>query len=402
MNSSTEKIYYENQYIKEFEAEIIEIRETEGKVYVVLDKTAFFPGGGGQRCDEGYIDGIKVIRVIEEDVILHEVEKDIQKLGKVKCRIDWDVRLDGMQQHLGQHVLSGCFFSLFNINTCGIHLGESISTVDLIGEVSKEQILEAEKEANKVIAKNLKVNFVITDRQKAKKMGLRRELQSSDKTIRVVEIENLDINACCGVHPSQTLELQMIKIKGFEKHKGNTRIYFLAGKRAVNDYLERDNVLENICNMLSSNDKEVINSLNNLENELKQLRDENNKIRAEIGAYEIKALEDKSEKINNKNVICNIYNAENMKYLTKIANTLTQKESVIVLFASKEKDRCNLLFSASKDIKNIKINDLLKDALTLIDGKGGGSPYFAQGSGKNVLNLQNAIEYVKRRIEEIN
>lgn len=402
MNSSTEKIYYENQYIKEFEAEIIEIRETENKVYVVLDKTAFFPGGGGQSCDEGYIDGIKVIKVIEEDVILHEVEKDIQKLGKVKCRIDWDVRLDGMQQHLGQHVLSGCFFSLFNINTCGIHLGESISTVDLIGEVSKEQILEAEKEANKVIAKNLKVNFVITDRQKAKKMGLRRELQSSDKTIRVVEIENLDINACCGVHPSQTLELQMIKIKGFEKHKGNTRIYFLAGKRAVNDYLERDSVLENICNMLSSNDKEVINSLKNLENELKQLRDENNKIRAEIGAYEIKALEDKSEKINNKNVICNIYNVENMKYLTKIANTLTQKESVIVLFASKEKDRCNLLFSASKDIKNIKINALLKDALTLIDGKGGGSPYFAQGSGKNVLNLQNAIEYVKRRIEEMN
>ena len=402
MNSSTEKIYYENQYIKEFEAEIIEIRETENKVYVVLDKTAFFPGGGGQSCDEGYIDGIKVIKVIEEDVILHEVEKDIQKLGKVKCRIDWDVRLDGMQQHLGQHVLSGCFFSLFNINTCGIHLGESISTVDLIGEVSKEQILEAEKEANKVIAKNLKVNFVITDRQKAKKMGLRRELQSSDKTIRVVEIENLDINACCGVHPSQTLELQMIKIKGFEKHKGNTRIYFLAGKRAINDYLERDSVLENICNMLSSNDKEVINSLKNLENELKQLRDENNKIRAEIGAYEIKALEDKSEKINNKNVICNIYNAENMKYLTKIANTLTQKESVIVLFASKEKDRCNLLFSASKDIKNIKINALLKDALTLIDGKGGGSPYFAQGSGKNVLNLQNAIEYVKRRIEEMN
>ena len=402
MNSSTEKIYYENQYIKEFEAEIIEIRETENKVYVVLDKTAFFPGGGGQSCDEGYIDGIKVIKVIEEDVILHEVEKDIQKLGKVKCRIDWDVRLDGMQQHLGQHVLSGCFFSLFNINTCGIHLGESISTVDLIGEVSKEQILEAEKEANKVIAKNLKVNFVITDRQKAKKMGLRRELQSSDKTIRVVEIENLDINACCGVHPSQTLELQMIKIKGFEKHKGNTRIYFLAGKRAINDYLERDSVLENICNMLSSNDKEVINSLKNLENELKQLRDENNKIRAEIGAYEIKALEDKGEKINNKNVICNIYNAENMKYLTKIANTLTQKESVIVLFASKEKDRCNLLFSASKDIKNIKINALLKDALTLIDGKGGGSPYFAQGSGKNVLNLQNAIEYVKRRIEEMN
>ena len=120
MNSSTEKIYYENQYIKEFEAEIIEIRETENKVYVVLDKTAFFPGGGGQSCDEGYIDGIKVIKVIEEDVILHEVEKDIQKLGKVKCRIDWDVRLDGMQQHLGQHVLSGCFFSLFNIINCSL------------------------------------------------------------------------------------------------------------------------------------------------------------------------------------------------------------------------------------------------------------------------------------------
>ncbi|MDD6794740.1 MAG: alanyl-tRNA editing protein AlaX-L, partial [Clostridiaceae bacterium] len=137
-----------------------------------------------------------------------------------------------MQQHLGQHVLSGVFFSTFNANTAGIHLGRDISYVDIVGHLEVEQIRIAEKRANKVIGEQHPVHFIMTNRKEAQKMGLRRQLATSDDWIRVVKIEDLDINACCGVHPKNTLELQMIKIKSFEKHKGNTRVYFLAGNRA--------------------------------------------------------------------------------------------------------------------------------------------------------------------------
>ncbi|MDU1855699.1 MAG: alanyl-tRNA editing protein, partial [Clostridium baratii] len=168
-----EKLYYIDQYIKEFTAEIEGIIEKDNKFHILLDKTAFFPGGGGQPCDLGVIDDHEVLDVYEEEGnVYHVLSKKPIKIHKVKCRIDWKRRFDYMQQHLAQHTLSGCFFKLFNHNTAGIHLGKDISTIDIVGELTEEQIREAEIYANDMIGEGLKVEFLFPEKRELKKMGL--------------------------------------------------------------------------------------------------------------------------------------------------------------------------------------------------------------------------------------
>ena len=241
-----------------------------------------------------------------------------------------------MQQHLGQHVLSGTFYLLFNINTCGIHLGEEISTVDLVGDVSYEQIRQAEQYANNIINEGHIVEFITTNRREAKSMGLRRDLATRDETIRIVKIHDLDINACCGVHPSNTRELQLIKIKKSEKHKGNTRIEFLAGNRAVNDYLKRDVILDSLINYLSSGDTEIINTVKNMNMEIKALKDENSKLKAILSEYEVKELLEDAIFEDEKYIISKIFEASDMRYITRLANMLTEEKNRIVLFANRD------------------------------------------------------------------
>lgn len=399
MTSETEKLFYKDQYIKEFEGKVLEVTERDGKFHVFLDKTAFFPGGGGQASDLGTLDGKEVIDVIEEgDKIAHILNEKIEEGKVVKGIIDWNRRHDGMQQHLAQHVLSGCFFSMFNANTAGIHLGHDVSTVDIIGNISEDMIKKAEKRANEVIKENHKVNFIMTDREKAQAMGLRRDLATDDNSIRVVQIEDLDINACCGVHPSNTLELQMIKIKGWVPHKGNTRIEFLAGDRAVSYALDRDNILSEICKKLNTADNEAINRINNLNNDYAEVLEEKKKLKNEFSKYEVENLINSAEKSNDFIIISKIYENEDMKYLNKLATSLTEEDNRVVLFAVKGKDKANLLFAVSKNLKEKNMGALVKETLALIDGKGGGSPLIAQGGGKNVENLEKAMEYALEKV----
>ena len=399
MTSETEKLFYKDQYIKEFEGKVLEVTERDGKFHVFLDKTAFFPGGGGQASDLGTLDGKEVIDVIEEgDKIAHILNEKIEEGKVVKGIIDWNRRHDRMQQHLAQHVLSGCFFSMFNANTAGIHLGHDVSTVDIIGNIREDMIKKAEKRANEVIKENHKVNFIMTDREKAQAMGLRRDLATDDNSIRVVQIEDLDINACCGVHPSNTLELQMIKIKGWVPHKGNTRIEFLAGDRAVSYALDRDNILSEICKKLNTADNEAINRINNLNNDYAEVLEEKKKLKNELSKYEVQNLINSAEKSNDFIIISKIYENEDMKYLNKLATSLTEENNRVVLFAVKGKDKANLLFAVSKNLKEKNMGALVKETLALIDGKGGGSPLIAQGGGKNVENLEKAMEYALEKV----
>ena len=397
-----EKLYYIDQYIKEFTAEIEGIIEKDNKFHIVLDKTAFFPGGGGQPCDLGTIDENEVLEVYEEEgTVYHIVSKKPIKIHKVKCKIDWKRRFDYMQQHLAQHTLSGCFFKLFNHNTAGIHLGKDISTIDIVGELTEEQIRKAEVYANDMIGEGLKVEFLFPEKRELKKMGLRRDLPKTNEKIRVVKIEDLDINACCGIHPGNTIELQCIKLKRAEKHKGNTRIEFLAGRRAINDYFVKDDFSKKICNFLSCNENEAINSIKNLNDEVKNLINKNKSLSAEISEYKGKELIDNAEKINNISIIKEIYEDEDVKYVSKLSSKLTEKDNVISLMAVKNNDRANLIFASAKNIRNIDMNILLKDAITLIDGRGGGSKFLAQGGGKNNNNLDSVLDYATMKIKNM-
>lgn len=397
-----EKLYYEDQYLKEFIAEITDILERDELYYVSLDKTAFFPGGGGQHCDLGYIDNHKVINVIEENgQIYHVTETKPIKIHRVNCKIDWNRRLDGMQQHLGQHVLSGCFFTLFNANTVSVHVGKEISTVDIQGYLDEESIRKAERFANEIIEENITVEFLTPTKKELKKIKIRRDLPNTNEQIRIVKIGDLDINACCGVHPSRTLDIQAIKIKRWEKHKGATRIEYLAGKRAINDYFKKDEFRNKVCRFLNCGEDDAINSISKLSNDLKNLGDENRQIKSEIGEYQIKDMIKEAKSIGNLYVVTKIYDGGDVKHISKIAEKITLNEDMVVLFAIKFEDKVNLIFASSKNINTISMNDLLKDTITLIDGRGGGSKFMAQGGGKNSSNLQGAMDYALRKISTI-
>jgi alanyl-tRNA synthetase len=394
-----DKLFYEDQYIKEFIADIVEIKENNKTFHVVLDKTAFFPGGGGQFCDLGRIESSEVIDVYEEDgVIYHVTKKKPAKIYSLECSVDWERRQDGMHQHLGQHVLSGCFFKLFNANTSSFHLGADISTVDIKGHLDEEKIRTVEEYANRMIAENIKVESFVPSKMGLQEIILRRDLPKTDEDIRIVKIGDLDINACCGVHPKSTQELRMIKIRRWEKHKDATRIEFVSGSRAIEDVLKKHRVLTQICRCLSSNDDEAIKSIKNLKKQLKLTLDENKRLSDEISSYETKTLIEVAEKIGIYSLIKNIYDNENVKYVSNLATKLVQQENTIALMAVKDGENANLIFAASNNIKNINMNDLLKETMSLIDGRGGGNQVLAQGRIKS-NNLKCAMDYATMKLK---
>ena len=395
-----EKLYYLDRYMKEFTAEILDIKEIEGKFHVVLDKSAFFPGGGGQPGDTGFIENNKVIDVYEEKgTLYHVVEKKPLKIHRVKCKIDWEKRFDGMQQHLGQHVLSGCFYTLFNANTVSFHMGSEISTVDIEGFLEEDKIREAERLANKIIQENIEVDFFTPSKSELKKIKIRRALPKTDDAITIVRIGDLDTNACCGVHPKSTLDLRMIKIRRWEKHKGATRIEFLAGERAVKDSLNKESILKNICKILKCGEKDIETIIGNLAEEMKAYHNENRNLRIELTNYEVKEMLEGSEVIGDIKVVKKIYDEYDIRQVSKIAEKLVENQKTIALFAVKSVDKSNLIFASSKDNKNVDMSELLKDAITLIDGRGGGSKFLAQGGGKKSNNLEATIDYAFMKIK---
>ncbi len=395
-----EKLFYIDSYIKNFTAEIEEVKEVDDKFHVLLNKTAFFPGGGGQYCDLGTIDNINVLDVYEEnDKIYHVLEKKPNRIHKVKCEIDWDRREYGMQHHFGQHIISACFNNEYKAKTVGFHLGKDFSTVDIEGLFKEEDILKIEKMCNEIIKENITVEFLNITKKEAKKLKIKEDLSKLGDNIRIVKIDDIDMNLCCGVHMKNTLDLRVIKIKKFEKYKKATRIEFLCGTKAIEEMLKRENYLNKICKLLSSNEEDAYKSIENLNNKLNEVNKENRRLEEIISNYEVKEMIESAEKINNMNVIVKVYENKTMNYMNKIANKIIEKENNIGLFALKNDDKLNLLFACSKNLEKMDMNILLKDSIKLIDGKGGGSKVLAQGGGKNNSNLDSLFDYVKIKIK---
>lgn len=397
----TERLFYKNQYLIEFNANIIESKKVGDKFNLILDKTAFFPGGGGQNCDTGFIGLAEVIEVKEIDGnIVHILDKMPEKSKDVLCKINWERRKDGMYKHLGQHVLSGSFFTLFNKNTAGIHLGHDLSYVDIVGDVSRQEIVEAEMKANSIIDQDKKVEFIITERKNVQKYKLRRILQTEDKTIRIVKIQDLDINACCGVHPSTTKELDFIKITGSEKHKNNTRIFFRVGLNAVTNMLNRDIILTNVCNTLNAGEDDALNTLLNIIKSEKELKEENKKIKLSLIRYQLDDLFNNALTVNNIKLIQKDYDNEDKNYLNSIIKKIVEKENTVALITNKSQQKANIIFSCSKNLEFLKLNEILRESLKFINGKGGGSSTLSQGSGDNNDKLKEAVKYAVEKIKE--
>ncbi|MHC1684196.1 MAG: DHHA1 domain-containing protein [Clostridiaceae bacterium] len=395
-----EKLYYEDQYKKEFTAEIIEVIEKGNEFHIVLDKTYFYPEGGGQPSDTGFIENLPITMVYEkEGTVYHVSEKKPMKIHKVKCSIDFEKRFDNMQQHLGQHILSSTFSSLFNGNTVGFHLGKEHCTIDVAKILTSEQIEEAEKLSNEIIFDNMVVEALYPTKSELKKLPIKKSLPKTNEQIRLIKIGDVDLNPCCGTHPKSTLEVQLIKVRKFEKYKNATRIEFLCGKRAVSYCFSREKFASKVCSTLRCSEDEVLVKIENLTQDLNKLNAENRQLKSEIADYEIKTMIDNCESINNIKIVKSVYSDVDLKYVNLVASKLTAYENVIVLFAVKNENTANLIFMCSKSLKAISMNSLLKDAITLIDGKGGGSDFSAQGGGKNNNNLDSTLDYALMKVK---
>ena len=396
-----EKLYYENPYQKEFTAEVINVMEKENKYHIELDKTYFYPEGGGQPSDTGFINGAAVTYVYEEDEkIYHVVEVKPLKIHKVKCSIDFEKRFDYMQQHLGQHILSACIYDLFNATTIGFHLGKDASSIDIDKSISSEDLKLAEKKANKIVLENINIEVLYPTNSELKKLSLKKIPVKAGEKIRIVKIADVDINPCCGIHPSSTIEVQLIKITKIEKYKTGIRIEFMCGARAVSDYATKHEAIEKMSKLLCCNNATVLSEVERLSGELSKALTEKRALKAEVADYEVQNMLATAEKIEDIKVLKCIYDNGDLKYANTLATKLVSSPKVIILFGVKSEDKANLLFMCSKDLNILSMDSLLKDAITLIDGKGGGSVFSAQGGGKNNNNLASSLDYAYSKIKD--
>jgi len=396
-----EKLYYDNPYQAEFTAEIINVTQKEKEYHIELNETCFYPEGGGHPCDIGYINGASVIHVYEEKgIIYHVVEVKPLKIHKVKCTIDFDLRYDYMKQHLGQHILSACIANLFNAKTINFSLGVNSSIIDLDKVISYDDIKIAQKKANRIIQGNINVEIMHPTNSELKKLSLKKTPVKPGEKVRIVKIGDIDVTACSGIHPRSTIEVQLITVIKFEKYKTGIRVEFICGGRAVSDYELKHESIEKMCKLLSCSNATLLPEVERLSGELNKALSEKRSLKAIVADYEVQDMLTSAQKIGDIKVLKCIYDNGDLKYTNTLATKLVSTSKIIVLFGVKSGDKANLLFMCSKDLNIISMDALLKDAITLIDGKGGGSTFSAQGGGKNNNNLDSALDYAYNKIKD--
>ena len=226
----TERLYYTDSYLREFQARVVE-RSADGRT-VYLDRTLFYPASGGQPFDVGSIAGVAVVEVVdEEERIAHRLAAPLAAEGEVAGEIDWTRRFDHMQQHSGQHLLSAVFEELFGLHTVSFHLGAESATIDLEGgPVEARMVTEAERRANQLVSENRAMDVRFEDAGEAQ--GLRKASER-EGTLRIVSIDGLDRSACGGTHVRTTGEIGPILLRKTEKIRQSVRVEFVCGGRAV-------------------------------------------------------------------------------------------------------------------------------------------------------------------------
>lgn len=260
----TEKLYDNDSHLKEFSAVAEDCVDCGGKYAIILDKTAFFPEGGGQACDIGTLNGISVFDVqIKDGIIYHYTDSPIPVGQAVTGVIDWKRRFRNMQNHSGEHIVSGIVHSLYGYDNVGFHLGEKEVTLDFNGELTREQLLRVERLANEAVYKNARFTAVYPEKNELCNMTYRSKLELTDN-VRIVTVEGYDACACCAPHVSFASEIGIIKILDFFKMRGGVRVFLKCGTDALEDYNEKyENVLS-VSNALSVKQNEIAEATDRL------------------------------------------------------------------------------------------------------------------------------------------
>ena len=259
------KLFYIDTHILDFTAEILEIIPNANNrgCWLVLDQTAFFPEEGGQTADKGTIDGQEVLDVqIKNDVIYHLINPDREFVPgqTITGHVDWEQRFDFMQQHSGEHIISGLLHKHYGFTNVGFHLGNTEVTMDFDQPISQEMLREIEREANDIVWKNLPIQTTFPSKEDLEKMEYRSKIEITGD-VRIVEIPGVDICACCAPHVDYTGEIGMIKITNVQSHRGGVRVNILCGGRALADYTAKQTTTSTLCSLLSSKPEKLTDNV---------------------------------------------------------------------------------------------------------------------------------------------
>jgi len=367
----TEKLYEKDGHLSRHTATVVSCEKIEGSedFALILDRTAFFPEGGGQASDEGTIDSVPVTDVrLRGGEVVHRVQKEFIPGTEVICQVDMAVRFPRMQCHSGEHIVSGIINKLYGYNNVGFHMGSRDITIDTDGELSEDELRLVERLANEAVVKNLEVRPFFPTKEEAESISYRSKIEINEG-LRLVEIPDIDLCACCAPHVYRTGEIGIIKFLEHIRYKGGSRIHMLCGFRALEDYGAKFTELSRISEMLSAKKEECADAVSRLNDSLSQAE---YKMRGIIKASLLREA-DRAEVTEGDLLF--IVEPEFSSGLQELVTAALPKcGGICAAFAGTDGDYTFVMGSSTVDLR-VKS----KEIMSALSAKGGGSPEMIRG-----------------------
>lgn len=370
----TRRLFEEQVKTKEFEAMVLFAEEKKGVYSIVLDQTAFFPEGGGQPGDSGslFVEGeeIPVLDTREKDgVIFHLTKQPLETGTRVKGVLNWDRRLRNMQNHSGEHILSGLIYQRFGYHNVGFHMGSEAVTLDLDGVISQEELLELEEKVNQAIEEDVEVEVLYPSGEELQEMFYRSKKEIEGQ-VRIVRIPGYDSCACCGTHVERTGEIRLLKILGVQNYKGGVRISMLAGKDALEDYGRKHVMIQEATHLLSVKPEKVTEGIQKALNQQAALKSRLIGLQRQIGEEKAEAVPEGSQRI------CFLEPNFQMEELREMVNKAALRCKMALGLLPVGENLCQyVLISNEQDVRSLG-----KELNQRFSGKGGGQSSMVQGT----------------------
>lgn len=362
---------FDDGSLTEFDAEVISCGKVRNGYEVVLDRSAFFPEGGGQQGDVGTLGSVKVIDTYERNgEVIHLCSEALEAGASVHGRVDKNIRLRLMQNHSGEHLLMGIIHNRFGLDNVGFRLGSAEVTLDLNGIISESDLRECEQLANEAIAEDVPITISYPDSSELARLDYRSKIEITDN-IRIVTIEGIDKCACCAPHLSSTGKIGMIKVLSTEKNRGGTRVYIVCGLDALDVFRQRNGSISEISRLLSAKPDKTADAV-------RRLHTENLELKKQLSEHELQRVDEIIAGLDNpdRGSFCVFVRGINADHARKIANEASLMTDGAAGVFTETSDGWSYIIAS----KNLPLRTMAKDINAALRGKGGGSDSMIQGT----------------------
>lgn len=368
----TRRLYYEDVYIKEFKAKVKECRKGEKFYEILLDQSAFYPEGGGQPCDLGTLGGAEVKDVQEKDgELIHYMETSFDPGDEVQGKINWERRFDLMQQHSGEHIVSGLVHEKYGYDNVGFHMSSDVITIDFSGVLTEEQLAGIEEETNRKIWENGEVEIFYPKKEELERLPYRSKKELTGK-VRLVQFPGADLCACCGTHVMRAGEIGMVKLLTVEKFREGVRVTMISGRRVL-DYLNMVNEQNHqISVKLSAKTEETAQAV-------ERLHEENYRLKGQILHLTQELCDTEAKRFEGAGNVLIFHEGLEGDSVRKMADAVMETCAGCCAVFSRNEDGS---YKYAIGEKNGDLRQFTKEMNQALNGRGGGKPFFVQGSVK--------------------